>query len=391
MNRSHLRAALIVAVGLMVAMLTGVLAPSGLAQAPAAAPASPAIKAAVPASKPAWSKGIQPIDRDSYYHAIECGKLGGEQPSCVFYDADLCKNDDFVLSIYSPYKQVAYEVWGAVSRKRPVPTPSYSAAQQTRVVIGVTPVRGAKNQIADVKVRRGGKIDRRRHADDRRHVGELHLRLRAVCADREHHPRHGGEDPHAVLPPRPHRPLAHALSPTIVPWPRVFRPAQSASATCSIAIVHVAEPRAAPQRLLIPRISSLSRHPHDARSCRARLPIDTSAEGAAPRRFAPFFAADSFEVIAYCVHARSSCTLLLEGTSAGSPICARPCAPGSSEPGTRGRSALALSFGSRGFTTASCVTVMTPGPWCATSCRIRFVPAWSSPLATTPGWARRDT
>ena len=158
MNRPHLRAALIVAVGLMVAMLTGVLAPSGLAQAPAAAPASPAIKAAVPVSKPAWSKGIQPIDRDSYYHAIECGKLGGEQPSCVFYDADLCKNDDFVLAMYSPYKQVAYEVWGAVSRKRPVPTPSYSAARQTRVVIGVTPVRGAKNQIADLKVRRGGKV-----------------------------------------------------------------------------------------------------------------------------------------------------------------------------------------------------------------------------------------
>ena len=112
----------------------------------------------MPASQPAWSKGIQPINRDSYYHAIECGKQGGAQPSCVFYDADLCKNDDFVLAMYSPYKQVAYEVWGAVSRKRPVPTPSYSAAQQTRVVIGVTPARGAKNQIAAVRVRRGGKV-----------------------------------------------------------------------------------------------------------------------------------------------------------------------------------------------------------------------------------------
>jgi hypothetical protein len=124
---------------------------------PAAAQAPAPVKATVPASKPPWSKGIQPLNRDSYYHAIECGKNGAVQPSCVFYDADLCKNDDFVLSFYSPYKQVAYEVWGAVSRKRPAPTPSYQAAQQTRVVIGITLVRGAKNQIANVLVKRGGK------------------------------------------------------------------------------------------------------------------------------------------------------------------------------------------------------------------------------------------
>ena len=115
------------------------------------------IKGVVPVSQPPWAKGIQPLTRDSYYHAIECGKQGGAEPSCVFYDAGLCKNDDFVLSFYSPYKQVAYEVWGAVSRKRPVPTPNYAAAQQTRVVIGVTPMRGAKNQIANVLVKRGGK------------------------------------------------------------------------------------------------------------------------------------------------------------------------------------------------------------------------------------------
>jgi len=134
---------------MLVALWSLEAAPGLMAQAP--------IKAAVPASKPAWSKGIQPLTRDGYYHAIECGKLGGEQPSCVFYDAGLCKNDDFVLSFYSPYKQVAYEVWSAVSRKRPAPTPNYSAAQQTRVVIGITPVRGAKNQITNVVVKRGGK------------------------------------------------------------------------------------------------------------------------------------------------------------------------------------------------------------------------------------------
>ena len=139
----------VVVAGAVVAALSWPLA--------AQAPAAPPIKASVPASKPAWSQGIQPLNRDSYYHAIECGKNGAAQPSCVFYDADLCKNDDYVLSFYSPYKQVAYEVWGAVSRKRPAPTPSYQAAQQTRVVIGITPVRGAKNQIANVLVKRSGK------------------------------------------------------------------------------------------------------------------------------------------------------------------------------------------------------------------------------------------
>jgi hypothetical protein len=127
-----------------------VLAPHpGSAQAP--------IKAVVPAAMPAWSKGIQPISRESYYHAIECGKQGTTQPSCVFYDAGLCKNEDFVLALYTPYKQVAYEVWSAVSRKRPAPTPSYQAAQRTKVVVGITPVRGARNPITNVVVKRGGK------------------------------------------------------------------------------------------------------------------------------------------------------------------------------------------------------------------------------------------
>jgi hypothetical protein len=147
--------------GLTAAVVAGACTLALHAQAPAppqaVPPAVSPVKGVVPASQPAWSKGIQAINRDSYYHAIECGKQGGAQPSCVFYDADLCKNDDFVLALYTPYKQVAYEVWGAVSRKRAVPTPSYTEAQRTRVVVGVTPVRGAKNQIADVKVRRGGK------------------------------------------------------------------------------------------------------------------------------------------------------------------------------------------------------------------------------------------
>src|SRR3712207_4013768 len=97
------------------------------------------IKAQVPANiTPAWNKGILPISSESYYHAIECGKQGGTRPACVFYDADLCKNEDFTLSLYTPYKMVAYTVWQAVSRKQLPPTPSYAEAQRQRIVVGVT-------------------------------------------------------------------------------------------------------------------------------------------------------------------------------------------------------------------------------------------------------------
>ena len=48
-------------------------------------------------------------------------------------------------------------MWLAASRKQEPPTPSYRGAQQTRVVLGVTQVRGAKNPLAKVAVKRGGK------------------------------------------------------------------------------------------------------------------------------------------------------------------------------------------------------------------------------------------
>ncbi len=144
-------------VALLVTAFPVILAPApALAQGAPAAPAP--IKAAVPpAGKPAWNKGIRPLTRESYYHAIECGKLGEAQSPCVFYDTGLCKNDDFTLALYSPYKQVAYEVWLATSRKREPPMPNYKAAQQTRVVVGVTPVRAAKNPLASVAIKRGGR------------------------------------------------------------------------------------------------------------------------------------------------------------------------------------------------------------------------------------------
>ena len=116
------------------------------------------IKAQVrPSPTPPWNKGILPISAESYYNAIECGKQGGTNPACVFWDTDMCKNGDFTLAWYTAYKQVAYEVWTAVQRKRPVPQPSFPAAQRTRVTIAITPAKGSKNALTDFVVKRGAK------------------------------------------------------------------------------------------------------------------------------------------------------------------------------------------------------------------------------------------
>jgi hypothetical protein len=122
------------------------------------APSAAQVKAvARPGATPPWNKGMIPINSESYYHAIECGKQGGDDPACVFWDTGLCKNDDFTLTFYSGYKQVAYEVWTAVRKKKPAPQPSYQAAQRTRVTVGVTPAPGSKNALTDLAVKRGGK------------------------------------------------------------------------------------------------------------------------------------------------------------------------------------------------------------------------------------------
>jgi hypothetical protein len=134
--------------GLLVLVAIVLSPPPALAQIKAAARAG---------ATPPWTKGILPISSESYYHAIECGKQGGDDPACVFWDTGLCKNDDFTLAFYTPYKQVAYAVWQAVRKKLPAPTPSYGAAQQARITVGVTAVPGSKNAFTDLAVRRGGK------------------------------------------------------------------------------------------------------------------------------------------------------------------------------------------------------------------------------------------
>jgi hypothetical protein len=124
-----------------------------------AAPAAAQIHvtAEVPPATPAWDKGIQPISPAGYYDAIACGKEPGKSPACVFWDTGLCRNADYTLAMYTPYKMVAYEVWRVIQNGQPAPQPSYQEAQRTNVTIGVTPVRGADNPIDRVIVRRGGR------------------------------------------------------------------------------------------------------------------------------------------------------------------------------------------------------------------------------------------
>lgn len=110
------------------------------------------------ASTPAWNKGILPISPESYYNAIECGKQGGADPACVFWDTGLCKNPDFALTMYTPYKSVAYEVWRLVSQKQPAPQPSYPEAQKTNVTIQVSPVRGSTNGFTGLTLKRGATV-----------------------------------------------------------------------------------------------------------------------------------------------------------------------------------------------------------------------------------------
>jgi hypothetical protein len=124
-----------------------------------AKPAFAQIKAqARPAPAPVWNRGILPINPERYYNAIECGKQGGDDPPCVFYDTGLCKNSDFALALYTPYKAVAYEVWRVVRQKQPAPTPNYQQAQQTRITVGVTPVRGSTNAFTDLVLKRGSRV-----------------------------------------------------------------------------------------------------------------------------------------------------------------------------------------------------------------------------------------
>ena len=109
------------------------------------------------APTPPWNKGILPISPESYYNAIECGKQRGTEPPCVFWDTGLCKNPDFVLTVYTAYKSVAYEVWRVVNQKQPAPKPSYGEAQRTRITVAVMPTRGSKNPLTNLVLKRGSR------------------------------------------------------------------------------------------------------------------------------------------------------------------------------------------------------------------------------------------
>ena len=122
--------------------------PVALAQVIAHARSAPA---------PAWNKGIIPINPESYYNAIECGKQGGADPPCVFWDTGLCRNSDFTLTFYTAYKAVAYEVWQAVAHKQPAPQPNYAEAQRTPLTIAVKPVTAVTNPLTNLVVKHGGR------------------------------------------------------------------------------------------------------------------------------------------------------------------------------------------------------------------------------------------
>jgi hypothetical protein len=139
-------------------LLTAMIA-FAIAAAAATLIAQEAIKATLPpAITPPWSKGIQAINQENYWNAVACGKQGGQRPLCVFYDAEVCKNPDFEIAMFTPYKMVAYEVWRAVRAKQEPPTPSYSEAQRTRITVKLTPKPGAKNALTGLQIKRGDTI-----------------------------------------------------------------------------------------------------------------------------------------------------------------------------------------------------------------------------------------
>ena len=152
-----------------------------------------------PGATPAWDKGLIPINAESYYNAIECGKRGGDDPPCVFWDTGLCKNDDFTLAFYSGYKQVAFEVWTAVRKKQPAPQPSYQSAQRTRITVGVTPVQGSKNAFTDLVLKRGGKVVPNLGRSVSGGERPIYLRLSRLGPDKHCHARNGRQGQNDLL------------------------------------------------------------------------------------------------------------------------------------------------------------------------------------------------
>ena len=120
----------------------------------------------------------------------------------MFYDTGLCKNGDFALALYTPYKSVAYEVWRLVSQKQPPPQPNYQQAQQTRVTVGVTPVRGSTNAFTDLVLKRGGRTVAPVSTNEYGRRRPIHLRLSGVCRHRQRDARAGWQDQNHFVPHR---------------------------------------------------------------------------------------------------------------------------------------------------------------------------------------------
>jgi len=87
---------------------------------------------------------------------MECGKKGGPNRPACSTTTDLCKNDDFRLALYTPYKMVAYTVWHAVQQKKEPPTPTTPSPAPRASSSG----EGARdpNPLTARRLKRGGRV-----------------------------------------------------------------------------------------------------------------------------------------------------------------------------------------------------------------------------------------
>ena len=115
---------------------------------------------------PPWNKGITAIDAEATTNAIECGKQSGDSPACLFWDTDLCKNDDSVLAWYTPYKQVASRGLDCgASKEGRAAAELCRGATSTRRTIGITRANGSNvvERLRDQAGRQSDRADRTIH------------------------------------------------------------------------------------------------------------------------------------------------------------------------------------------------------------------------------------
>ena len=127
------------------------------------------------------------VSRESYYHAIECGKSGEAQSPCVFYDAGLCTNKSLRWRCTRPisrwHTKCGWRRAASASRRCPVTRPP-----GRRGWCWVSrPSASTKNPLTRVAIKRGGRTIPPRGVDPGRRRGHVHLRLSRLRALGRHH------------------------------------------------------------------------------------------------------------------------------------------------------------------------------------------------------------